>query len=43
MDITPPRLPLNSLLKRRPMTVYTVSCPPAEAVALRGVLAHHRH
>ena len=33
MDITPPRLPLNSLLKRRPMTVYTVSCPPAEAVA----------
>ena len=33
MDITPPRLPLDSLLKRRPMTVYTVSCPPAEAVA----------
>ena len=33
MDITPPRLPLNSILKRRPMTVYTVSCPPAEAVA----------
>ena len=32
MDITPPRLPLDSLLKRRPMTVYTVSCPPAEAV-----------
>ena len=33
MDITPPRLPLDSLLKRRPMTVFTVSCPPAEAVA----------
>ena len=33
MDITPPRLPLDSLLKRRLMTVYTVSCPPAEAVA----------
>ena len=33
MDITPPHLPLDSLLKRRPMTVYTVSCPPAEAVA----------
>ena len=33
MDITPPRLPLDSLLKRCPMTVYTVSCPPAEAVA----------
>lgn len=33
MDITPPRLPLDSLLKRRPMTVYTVSCPPAEGVA----------
>lgn len=33
MDITPSRLPLDSLLKRRPMTVYTVSCPPAEAVA----------
>ena len=33
MDIAPPRLPLVSLLKRRPMTVYTVSCPPAEAVA----------
>ena len=33
MDITPPRLPLDSLLKRLPMTVYTVSCPPAEAVA----------
>ena len=33
MDITPPRLPLDSLLKRRPMRVYTVSCPPAEAVA----------
>lgn len=33
MDITPPHLPLNSLLKRRPMTVYTVSCPPTEAVA----------
>ena len=33
MDITPPRLPLDSLLKRRPMTVYTVSCPPTEAVA----------
>ena len=33
MDITPPRLPLDSLLKRRPMTVCTVSCPPAEAVA----------
>lgn len=33
MDITPPRLPLDSLLKIRPMTVYTVSCPPAEAVA----------
>ena len=33
MDITPPHLPLNFLLKRRPMTVYTVSCPPAEAVA----------
>ena len=32
MDITPPRLSLDSLLKRRPMTVYTVSCPPAEAV-----------
>lgn len=32
MDITPPRLPLDSLLKRRPMTVYTVSCPPSEAV-----------
>ena len=43
MDITPPRLPLDSLLKRRPMTVYTVSCPPAEAVALRTVLAFHRH
>ena len=33
MDITPPRLPLDSLLKRLPMTVYTVSYPPAEAVA----------
>lgn len=33
MDITPPHLPLDSLLKRRPMTVFTVSCPPAEAVA----------
>ena len=33
MDITPPRLPLDSLLKRLPITVYTVSCPPAEAVA----------
>ena len=32
MDITPPRLSLDSLLKRRPMTVYTVSCPSAEAV-----------
>ena len=33
MDITPPRLPLDSLLKRRPMRVFDVSCPPAEAVA----------
>ena len=36
MDITPRRLPLDSLLKRRPMTVYTVSCPPAEAVTRCG-------
>ena len=33
MVLTPPIPPLGALVKRRPMTVYTVSCPPAEAVA----------